>query len=132
MATGCGNLYVTINRDESGRLFEVFTNIGKAGVCAQAQAEAIGRLVSLILRSGVDPRQIVKQLKGISCQSPVWSKNEKITSCADAIAKALEQELGEVVEVAQGNEGACPDCGGRVEFQEGCLVCVSCGFSKCP
>jgi len=132
MVTGCGNLYVTINRDESGRLFEVFTNIGKAGVCAQAQAEAIGRLVSLILRSGIDPRQIVKQLKGISCQSPAWSKNEKITSCADAIAKALEQELGEVVEVAQGNEGACPDCGGRVEFQEGCLVCVSCGFSKCP
>ncbi|MCL6465136.1 MAG: vitamin B12-dependent ribonucleotide reductase [candidate division WOR-3 bacterium] len=132
MATGCGNLYVTINRDESGRLFEVFTNIGKAGVCAQAQAEAIGRLVSLILRSGVDPRQIVKQLKGISCQSPAWSKNEKITSCADAIAKALEQELGEVVEVEKNNEGACPDCGGRVEFQEGCLVCVSCGFSKCP
>ncbi|MGQ9678198.1 MAG: vitamin B12-dependent ribonucleotide reductase [bacterium] len=132
IATGCGNLYVTINRDESGRVFEVFTNIGKAGVCAQAQAEAIGRLVSLALRSKVEPRQIVKQLKGISCQSPAWTKNEKITSCADAIARALEGELGEEVEVAKGNEGACPDCGSRLEVQEGCLVCSSCGFSKCP
>ncbi len=131
IATGCGNLYITINRDENGNLFEVFTNIGKAGVCAQAQAEAIGRLVSLALRSGVSPRQIIRQLKGISCQVPVWSKNEKITSCADAIARALEQELGEVVESEKGLEGACPDCGGRLEFQEGCLVCVACGFSKC-
>ncbi len=131
IATGCGNLYVTINRDETGKLFEVFTNIGKAGVCAQAQAQAIGRLVSLALRSGVGPEQIIKQLKGINCQSPVWSKNEKITSCADAIARALEGELGEVVETARGREGACPDCGGRLEFQEGCLVCVACGFSKC-
>ncbi len=131
IATGCGNLYVTINRDETGKLFEVFTNIGKAGVCAQAQAQAIGRLVSLALRSGVGPEQIIKQLKGINCQSPVWSKNEKITSCADAIARALEQELGEVVESEKGLGGACPDCGGRLEFQEGCLVCVACGFSKC-
>ncbi len=131
IATGCGNLYVTINRDENGNLFEVFTNIGKAGVCAQAQAQAIGRLVSLALRSGVSPGQIIKQLKGLSCQAPVWSKNEKITSCADAIARTLEQELGEKVADERSLEGACPDCGGRLEFQEGCLVCVACGFSKC-
>lgn len=132
ITTGCGNLYVTINRDERGRVFEVFTNIGKAGVCAQAQAEAMGRLVSLALRSGVEPEAIIKQLKGINCSSPTWSKNERIASCADAIARALEQELGKVVEVPKGLEGACPDCGGRLEFQEGCLVCVACGFSKCP
>ncbi|MEO0070393.1 MAG: vitamin B12-dependent ribonucleotide reductase [candidate division WOR-3 bacterium] len=131
ITTGCGNLYVTINRDELGRVFEVFTNIGKAGVCAQVQAQAIGRLVSLALRSGVVPKEIIKQLKGLNCQSPAWTKNEKITSCADAIAKALEQELGEVIDTEKGLEGACPDCGGRLEFQEGCLVCVACGFSKC-
>jgi len=132
MTTGCGNLYVTINRDEAQRIFEVFTNIGKAGVCAQVQAQAIGRLVSLALRAGVMPEQIVRQLKGLNCQSPAWTKNERISSCADAIAKALEQELGIVIENKEGLEGACPDCGGRVEFQEGCLVCVACGFSKCP
>lgn len=132
MVTGCGNLYVTINRDRAGGVFEVFTNIGKAGVCAQVQAQAIGRLVSLALRSGVMPEQIIKQLKGLNCQSPAWTKNEKITSCADAIAKALEQELGQMIEAEKGLEGACPDCGSRLEFQEGCLVCVACGFSKCP
>ncbi len=132
MITGCGNLYVTVNRDEAGRIFEVFTNIGKAGVCAQVQAQAIGRLVSLALRAGVIPEQIIKQLKGLSCQSPAWTRNEKITSCADAIAKALEQELGVVVDSRGALEGACPDCGGKLEFQEGCLVCVACGFSKCP
>jgi len=132
MTTGCGNLYVTINRDEANRIFEVFTNIGKAGVCAQVQAQAIGRLVSLALRAGVMPEQIIRQLKGLNCQSPAWTKNEKITSCADAIAKALEQELGQVIETEKGLEGACPDCGARLEFQEGCLVCAACGFSKCP
>ncbi|MGQ9707763.1 MAG: vitamin B12-dependent ribonucleotide reductase [bacterium] len=132
MTTGCGNLYVTINRDEADRIFEVFTNIGKAGVCAQVQAQAIGRLISLSLRAGVMPEQIIRQLKGLNCQSPAWTKNEKITSCADAIAKALEQELGQVIETEKGLEGACPDCGGRLNFQEGCLVCTACGLSKCP
>lgn len=93
MKTGCGNLYVTINKDQEEKLFEVFTNIGKAGGCAASQAEAIGRLISLALRSGIEPEEIVKQLKGISCHAPVWSGNGKITSCSDAIAKAIEAEI---------------------------------------
>ncbi|MGC9046100.1 MAG: vitamin B12-dependent ribonucleotide reductase, partial [Thermodesulfovibrio sp.] len=70
MKTGCGNLYVTINKDEESKPFEVFTNIGKAGGCAASQAEAIGRLISLALRSGIEPEEIIKQLKGISCHAP--------------------------------------------------------------
>lgn len=136
MKTGCGNLYVTINKDEKGKLFEVFTNIGKAGGCAASQAEAIGRLISLALRSGIEPQQIVKQLKGISCHSPVWTANGKITSCSDAIAKAIEAELRKLgadknVSTDLVHYGACPECGGSLSYEEGCVVCHSCGFTKC-
>jgi ribonucleoside-diphosphate reductase alpha chain len=90
MKTSCGKIYVTMNCDEKG-IFEVFNQMGKAGGCAASQSEAIGRLVSLALRSGVKPDMIVKQLKGISCHLPAWAGNgAKIMSCADAVAKAVE------------------------------------------
>ena len=94
MTTGCGNLYVTINEDEQGP-FEVFAQMGKAGGCSASQTEAISRLVSLALRSGVDPRAVVKQLKGVRCPNPGWEKGGMILSCADAMAKALERYLDE-------------------------------------
>ena len=89
---GCGNLYVTMNEDEHG-LFEVFARLGKAGGCADAQLEAIGRLISLCLRSGIEPRDIIKQLKGIRCPNPLLTRGGTILSCPDAIAKALEEHL---------------------------------------
>jgi ribonucleotide reductase alpha subunit len=90
MKTSCGKIYVTMNRDDKG-MFEVFNQMGKAGGCAASQSEAIGRLASLALRSGVRPDVIVKQLKGISCHLPAWGGNGgKIMSCADAVAKAIE------------------------------------------
>jgi ribonucleoside-diphosphate reductase alpha chain len=95
--TGCGNLYVTINQDEKGELFEVFNQMGKAGGCADSQAEAIGRLTSLALRSGIHPKEIIKELKGISCHRPFGFGPIRVLSCADAIGKALElhiQEMG--------------------------------------
>ncbi len=96
MKTSCGKIYVTMNRDETG-IFEVFNQMGKAGGCAASQSEAIGRLVSLALRSGVKPDTIVKQLKGISCHLPAWAGNgAKIMSCADAVAKAVEWYLEHV------------------------------------
>jgi len=157
--TGCGNLYVTVNEDEGGNLFEIFNQIGKAGGCAASQSEAIGRLVSLAFRSGVEPEDIIRQLKGISCHAPVWYREGKILSCADAIAKALEwhiQEKGKIkVEVeclGKGDplpndtrgergpilnkyvpiflRGACPECGGPLLFEEGCMKCL-CGYSDC-
>jgi len=88
--TGEGNLYVTINEDEDG-LCEVFTTIGKAGGNAAAQSEAISRLISLALRSDIEPREIVRQLKGISGPTPVWDGHGgQILSTPDAIGKVLE------------------------------------------
>ncbi len=139
--TGCGNLYVTINEDENGKPFEVFTNIGKAGGCVASQAEAIGRLISLGLRAEIEPDEIVKQLKGISCHQPEWYEGGRVLSCSDAIAKAIEKYAHHHEKGDNGNGksksgtvmqiGACPECGGTVEHEGGCAVCHSCGFTKC-
>ena len=90
--TGEGTLYITINEDENG-LCEVFTTIGKAGGNAAAQSEAISRLISLALRSGLDPHSIVRQLKGISGPNPTWEDGRLILSTPDAIGKAMDDYL---------------------------------------
>jgi ribonucleoside-diphosphate reductase alpha chain len=155
--TGCGNLYVTVNEDEEGNLFEIFNQIGKAGGCAASQSEAIGRLVSLAFRSGVEPEDVIRQLKGISCHTPVWSREGKILSCADAVAKAIEWHVqekrlnptmgirallsdarlmsSEEPDVRNASSsilmrGACPECGGPLLYEEGCVKCL-CGYSDC-
>lgn len=149
MSTGCGSLYVTINEDEKG-LFEVFATMGKSGGCAASQTESVSRLISLSLRSGIDPEQIIKQLKGVRCPNQAWEKGGRIYSCADAIAKALERHIGidsrksaaDIDEAKNGAEtngkgsdvvmvGVCPDCHGPLEFESGCSVCRLCGFSRC-
>lgn len=153
VTTGCGNLYVTVNQDEQGNFFEIFTQMGKAGGCAASQLEAVGRLVSLAFRGGIDAKVIVEQLKGIRCPSPSWDKGKKVFSCADAIARVLEKrtvdqkEIAKVrVEASEQNKktspavkkkrsnnivGVCPDCGSALRHQEGCLLCDGCGYSKC-
>ena len=157
VATGCGNLYVTINVDEEGRPFELFTQMGKAGGCAASQLEATGRLVSLAFRSGIEVKAIIEQLRNIRCPSPSWEKGQRIFSCADAIARVVEKRLcnGQAVklpveasEVAMKHShedgsvvselddrgdivGVCPDCGGALRHEEGCQKCHVCGFSKC-
>jgi len=148
--TGCGNLYITINSDEAG-MCEVFATMGKSGGCAASQIEAIGRLTSLALRAGVDPDSIVKQLKGIRCPSPLLGRGGMTYSCADAIGKAVEKSSrkGGAAPVEEapaettldafathtnghGNVvGACPDCGGPLRHEAGCMVCKFCGYSKC-
>ncbi|MCK5912601.1 MAG: vitamin B12-dependent ribonucleotide reductase, partial [Desulfuromusa sp.] len=133
METGCGPLYITINEDENG-LFELFTTMGKAGGCAASQCEAIGRLVSLAWRSGGQARQTVKQLIGITCHKPAGFGENRITSCADAVAKAIELHMINEEESRTkftNNGGACPDCGGPIEHEGGCCVCHACGYSEC-
>ena len=149
--TGEGTLYITINQDENG-LCEVFTAIGKAGGNAAAQSEAISRLISLALRSGLDPNAIVKQLKGISGPNPTWEGGRLILSTPDAIGKALDDYLKEnradnsngvvkeKVRITMAQESSvqehayeCKDCGtsANVVNEGGCLTCRECGWSKC-
>jgi ribonucleoside-diphosphate reductase alpha chain len=132
METGCGPLYITVNEDDRG-VFELFTTMGKAGGCAASQCEAIGRLVSLAWRSGVQARQTVKQMIGITCHKPAGFGNNRVTSCSDAVAKAIQAHMADQEEdyVHLTNGGACPECGGPVEHEGGCCVCHSCGYSEC-
>jgi len=191
---GCGTLYVTINEDDQG-IAEVFVRLGKAGGCAAAQTEAIGRLISIALRSYIDPEEVVRQLKGIRCPHVGFNKGVMTTSCADAVAKVLESYLkgeftkkfrvediipltefiggftdnGDESKVKGSNKQptsveqfatkevsksepkleddgeqpkkqttstmlagmSCPDCGSPMIYSEGCMVCTSCGYSKC-
>jgi ribonucleoside-diphosphate reductase alpha chain len=155
--TGCGTLYITINEDEHGPC-EIFSAMGKAGGCAASQLEATSRLISYALRSGISPEAIVKQLRGIRCPSPFIGRGKIILSCGDAIGKTIESFLlrekpmdsvimkeattldhfseGETEEdedAAFLNNviGVCPDCGGALIHEEGCVVCKICGYTKC-
>lgn len=136
LRTGYGELYLTVNEYE-GRPFEVFATIGRSGRSITAKAEAIGRLVSLALRSGIHVRDIVKQLKGIGGEHPVFQKKGMVLSIPDAVGIVLEQKYlkGEpVVPTGNGNslvKPQCPDCGDELVFQEGCLLCPNCAYSKC-
>jgi len=143
---------VTVNEDEHG-LFEVFTSMGKTGGCVASFTEAIARLISVALRSGIEVEEIIEQLKGIRCPMPRWDEGAVIRSCADAIAKAIEIYLGRDVRERSpaepqvmsapkeekrkqlatmvGLSPQCPECGGMLEVVEGCVVCRSCGYTRC-
>lgn len=142
---GCGNLYITVNYDEQG-ICEIFTNTGKAGGCP-SQSEATARLASVALRSGIDVNTIVDQLRGIRCPSTIRQHGLKCTSCPDAIARVIEQEYEKQValgnwlplpdaikpmpEVPLDDSARCPECGGALEHESGCVICRQCGYSKC-
>lgn len=144
---GCGNLYITVNYDEHG-ICEVFTNTGKAGGCP-SQSEATARLVSVALRSGIDVKTIVGQLRGIRCPSTIRQPGLKCTSCPDAIARVIEKVVSSNGFKESGAQGAgssvsaagpaendaaariCPECGAKLEHESGCVMCRNCGYSKC-
>lgn len=134
----------------------MFGTLGKSGGCDSAQLEAISRLVSLALRSGVDPQNVIEQLRGITC-CPAWDEGTLVRSSPDAVALALERHItqdaeapvrpaGEPVQLKLGpgagiggngngyqRRQKCPDCNAPVIFAEGCMRCMSasCGWNQC-
>lgn len=154
VVTGCGNIYTTINEDETG-LCEVLIHLGKSGGCATSLVEAVARLISNGLRSGLDPKTIIKHMKGIRCPQPAASYmnpdvGRPVYSCADAIALSLEAYMSgefnnfkvrladehEIIrnfceEDIKYNAGICPECGSVVKHESGCVTCIMCGYSKC-
>lgn len=166
MATPVGEAFVTVNRDEKNEPFEIFITIGKAGMHTAADAEAIGRMISLALRISRGNRReiaqkIVSHLGGIGGSSQIGFGKNRVMSLADAISKALAEELAQIEgsgepiplnltitdsavlqlqlepTVALGEKSGkiadfCPECGqATFTFEEGCKKCHSCGYSAC-
>ncbi len=146
--TGYGGLYVTVNEDEHG-LFEVFAQIGRSGGFTQSFTESLARLISLCLRSGIPPEEVISQLEGIRSPEVTFINGEKIVSIPDAMAKAMkwhifgkpkaeqarlptEEHDNDVMKIVdKGWNPSCPDCGSMMYLSEGCCKCPSCGYSQC-
>ena len=132
--TGFGDLYLTIN-EMDGKPFEVFATLGKSGQSTMAKAEAIGRLTSLALRSGIAVRDIVDQLEGIGGEYTVFDKKRLLKSIPDAVAYVLRSRYMEGEQLVENGNGlvraTCVECGEVLVFEEGCYVCKGCGFTKC-
>jgi ribonucleoside-diphosphate reductase alpha chain len=119
--TPLGTMYVNITEDDKGQPFEVFISLGKAGGALMADVEAIGRLISLALRSGIPMREVYRQLRGISSDRVVGLGPNKVLSVPDAIGIAIEKWMQE-------KQGIQQDLLGGVA---GCAKCHVCGFSEC-
>ncbi len=158
--TGQGTMYVTINFDEEGKPFELFSQIGKAGGTEAAHLEGLSRMISLCLRSSIAPHEIVSQLKGITSE-PIWDQGVLIRSAEDAVAQVLSRHIdnpapkqlldnqitsdesasqlglfpsngnGTGLSTQIPTGSKCTKCSGYVIHQEGCLRCLDCGYTKC-
>ncbi len=148
LATPLGTAYIAINANGDNEPFEVFLNVGKAGSDTAAVAEAIGRLISLILRipSPLSAtrrlKQVIRQLKGIGGGRPLGFGRDRVRSLPDGVAQVLAEHLG-LMEPPDGERGAeqlalfptgdlCPECGhAALVNEEGCRRCYACGHSEC-
>jgi ribonucleoside-diphosphate reductase alpha chain len=135
--TGMGYLYVTVS-EFNNKPFELFATIGKSGKSTTAKTEAIGRLISLALRSGIEVTEIIDQIKGIRGEHAVFQNGGLVHSIPDAISKVLENRYSPIgsAEKAKPSQNhlksnLCPECGQTIAFEEGCMTCHSCGYTKC-
>ncbi len=159
--TPVGTAFITLNHDDAGRLREIFVTVGRAGSDLAADAEAIGRLISLVLRIPTDVphpdllEAIIDQLAGIGGSNSLGFGAERVRSLADAVAKVLTSHTdpignGDVgaphldgaadrpadnhrtVLVSPRTSDLCPQCGeAACVWEEGCRKCYACGFSSC-
>ena len=152
--SSCGKLHINIARDRQGHIAEVYVSGSKGGIC-MANINAISRLISLALRSGIKVDEIVDQLRGIDCKACSASKARGIQldgiSCPDIIGKALQNEykeggqwlvtsekteqifkkLNEKENINIQEDKKCPECGEPITNNGGCVICLSCGWTKC-
>lgn len=148
--TACGTLYITINRDQDGHVVECFVNTSKGGIC-QATVNGLNRMISLAMRAGVELDEIVDQLKGITCMACAKRRDLDGISCPDIIGRTIEEftktnfqtiikeppiaeTIKSKVKIIQMQEiptVMCPECGSQMANMEGCVTCLTCGFSKC-
>ena len=149
METPIGTAFITVNDTPDGDPFEVFVQVGKAGSDTMAVAEALGRLVSLVLRlpSPLSARrrleEVINQLARIGGGQPTGFGAAKVLSLPDALARTLAEHIGqsrEEAEAAVGRDGPgprrigdlCKECGqATLIYEEGCKKCLSCGFNEC-
>jgi len=142
LQTACGSIYVTLNYTEDKELFEVFCTSGKTGSCEAAIVDALTRTISISLRAGLNPENVIDQLRNINC--PKIENGGK--SCPDRIAKAMgdflegnrdkssyESRRGEEDRDDHNLYEECPECGEEAynPNAEGCSLCINCGFSEC-
>lgn len=148
----CGTLYITTNLDKDGNLVEVFTHTSKGGIC-QANLNAVTRMISLGLRSGIKIEEIEDQLKGIHCPAcqMIKAKGNYVDglSCPDITAKTIKEFVSKGWKVCKNTEkhlekcedteqkplekreNKCPECGESIINTGGCISCPNCGYSKC-
>lgn len=144
--TPIGTAYITVNTDGNDP-FEVFVNVGKAGSDVAADAEGIGRLISLVLRvpSAVSvterTQEIISQLRGVGSGRSMGFGSNRVMSLSDAIGQALAEHIG--IDSTENMPGLpdeeshmpgdlCPSCGqATLAFEEGCKKCYGCGYSEC-
>ena len=150
--SGCGKLYLFVGVDESERkIYDVFTNTDGTGGCT-INTQANSRLLSACIRGGVPIEYVIEQLqKAGTCPSYQHARGagkpvSPGKSCPSAIAKILQQIVDEFAEdatdleedqkiiTAANDEPAleCPECKNKTLYHEGgCIICKSCGYSKC-
>jgi ribonucleoside-diphosphate reductase alpha chain len=149
METPIGTAFITVNETLDGDPFEVFVQVGKAGSDTMAVAEALGRLISLVLRlpSPLSAQrrleEVISQLSRIGGGQPTGFGAAKILSLPDALARTLGEHIGLGRRQESGAEAAatpgsrrvgdlCKECGqATLVYEEGCKKCLSCGFNEC-
>ncbi len=148
METPIGTAFITVNETEDGEPFEVFVQVGKGGSDTMAVAEALGRLISLVLRlpspfsAGRRLEEVISQLSRIGGSQPTGFGASKVLSLPDALARTLAEHIGQLQPAggaADAGNGAgkrigdlCKECGqATFIYEEGCKKCLSCGFNEC-
>ena len=143
-----GIMYLTVNKNDSGRIKEVFIDMGRSGETERSYTEALGRLISIYLQSGGEINRIIKTLKGIKGGNSIWFNGIQIFSVPDGVAKGIELTLknknpeketttlhgvlSNSADITDGTAVTCPSCLQKtLIFENGCFICKSCGYTKC-